>query len=392
MGFDGSAYARAIRVRLPSMSIVIVGGGLMGLSAAFHLRRADPALAVTVLERARVGSAASGASAAGVRAMGRDPAERRLALESLGRWPGLGRELEGETRYRRGGGLRVALADKTWEAAPGWAAEQCADGVPLETVDAASARRLAPGIAPSSLGGVYSPIDGQAGAMATVEAFAAAARRLGARMEEGVGAKRLIAERGRVVGIERSDGVRQTCDVAIVAAGAWTSSLLAGLGVRLPLQTRPLQMLLTEPAPKALAPVVGAFDRKLSLKQLDDGAYLIGGGWPGRVTDHEANRWEVLDESVKGSLEVAGEVYPPLSGCKLARSWAGLEAFTPDELPVIGPVPGVEGVLVAAGFSGHGFALSPVVGDVLARLALGRDALLPLWRDLRFDRPSLAGS
>jgi sarcosine oxidase subunit beta len=100
----------------------------------------------------------------------------------------------------------------------------------------------------------------------------------------------------------------------------------------------------------------------------------------------------VLDESVKGSLEVAGEVYPPLSGCKVARSWAGLEAFTPDELPVIGPVPGVEGVLVAAGFSGHGFALSPVVGDVLARLALGRDALLPLWRDLRFDRPSLAGS
>jgi sarcosine oxidase subunit beta len=374
------------------MSIVIVGGGLMGLSAAFHLRRADPALSVTVLERARVGSAASGASAAGVRAMGRDPAERRLALESLGRWPGLDRELVGETRYQRGGGLRVALDDKTWEAAPGWAAEQRADGVPLETVDAASARRLAPGIAPSCLGGVYSPIDGQAGAMATVEAFAVAARRLGARMEEGVGAKRLIAERRRVVGIERSDGVRQPCDIAIVAAGAWTSSLLAGLGVRLPLQTRPLQMLLTEPAPRALGPVVGAFERKLSLKQLDDGAYLIGGGWPGRITDHEANRWEVLDESVKASLEVAGDVYPPLTRCKLARSWAGLEAFTPDELPVIGPVPGVEGVLVAAGFSGHGFALSPVVGDVLARLALGRDALHPLWRDLRFDRPSLAGS
>ena len=99
-----------------------------------------------------------------------------------------------------------------------------------------------------------------------------------------------------------------------------------------------------------------------------------------------------LEDSVKGSLEVAGEVCPAVNGCGLARSWAGLEAFTPDELPVIGPVPGVEGVIVAAGFSGHGFALSPVVGDVLARLALGRDALLPLWSDLRLDRPSLAGS
>jgi sarcosine oxidase subunit beta len=374
------------------MSVVIVGGGLMGLSAAFHLRRAEPALAVTVLERSRIGFAASGASAAGVRAMGRDPAERRLALESLGRWPGLDRELEGETGYHRGGGLRVALDPKTWEAAPGWVAEQRADGVPLETVDAAGTRRLAPGIAAPCLGGVHSPIDGQAGAMATVEAFAAAARRLGARMEEGVGAKRLVGERGRLVGVERSDGVRQPCDVAIVTAGAWTASLLAGLGVQLPLQTRPLQMLLTEPAPKSLAPVVGAFDRKLSLKQLADGAYLIGGGWPGRVVDHGANRWEVLDPSVRGSLEVAREVYPPVGNCVLVRSWIGLEAFMPDELPVIGPVPGVDGLLVAAGFSGHGFALSPVVGDVLARLALGRDALEHLWRDLRFDRPALAGS
>ena len=374
------------------MPIVIVGGGLMGLSAAFHLRRADPALEVTVLERARVGAAASGASAAGVRAMGRDPAERALALESLGRWPELDRELGGETRYQRGGGLRVALDAKAWEAVPSWVAEQRADGVPLEIVDAAAARRLAPGLAPDCLGGVYAPIDGQAEAMATVEAFAAAARHLGARVEEGVGAKHLVAEHGRIVGIERSDGLRQPCDAAIVTAGAWTASLLAGLGLRLPLQTRPLQMLLTEPGPRSLAPVMGAFDRKLSLKQLADGAYLIGGGWPGRVVDHGANRWEVLDPSVQGSLEIAREVYPPVGSCVLARSWIGLEAFMPDELPVIGPVPGVDGLLVAAGFSGHGFALSPVVGDVLARLALGRDALEHLWRDLRFDRPALAGS
>src|SRR6266513_1844738 len=117
------------------MSVVIVGGGLMGLSAAFHLRRADPRRPVTVLERARVGSAASGASAAGVRAMGRDPAERALALESLRRWPELDRELEGETGYRRDGGLRVALDDGEWAGAPAAVAEQRASGVPVELVD-----------------------------------------------------------------------------------------------------------------------------------------------------------------------------------------------------------------------------------------------------------------
>jgi len=122
--------------------------------------------------------------------------------------------------------------------------------------------------------------------------------------------------------------------------------------------------------------VLGAFDHKLSLKQLDDGAYLIGGGWPARVIDHAANRYELLDESVKASLATARTVYPPLAGHGLARGWAGLEAFTPDDLPMIGPVPGIEGLLIAAGFSGHGFALSPMIGDVLARLALGAEAKL----------------
>src|SRR5215468_2791402 len=182
-------------------AVVIVGGGLMGLSTAFHLRRLDPGVDVTVLERANIGAAASGASAAGVRAMGRDPAERALALASLRRWPELDRELEGPTGYRRGGGLRIALDDKSWDAAPGWAAEQRADGVPLEVLDAAAARELAPGIGPGCLGGVYSPIDGQAGAMETVEAFATAARRQGARVEEGAAVRALSVEGGRVDGV-----------------------------------------------------------------------------------------------------------------------------------------------------------------------------------------------
>src|SRR5260370_15954410 len=118
------------------MSVVIVGGGLMGLSAAFHLRRADPGRPVTVLERARVGAAASGASAAGVRVMGRDPAERALALESLSGRPDLDRELEGDTRYHRDGGVRVAIDETAWAAVPARGGTQRADGVPPAILDA----------------------------------------------------------------------------------------------------------------------------------------------------------------------------------------------------------------------------------------------------------------
>ncbi len=358
----------------------------MGLSAAFHLRRADPGARVTVLERARVGAAASGASAAGVRAMGRDPAERALALASLARWPGLDRELEAPTRYRRTGGLRLALDEATWRAAPAWVADQRADGVPVEIVDPRGARALAPGVAAGCLGGVHAPIDGQAEALPATEAFAHAARRPGARVEEGIAARALVLEGGRVVGVDLGDGRREACEVAIVAAGAWSAALLGGIGVTLPIETRPLQMLLTAPGAPALRPVLGAFDHKLSLKQLDDGAYLIGGGWPARVTDHAANRYEMLEESVRASLETARAAFAPVGECALAQSWAGLEAFTPDDLPILGPVPGIGGLLIAAGFSGHGFALSPMVGDILARLALGQDPLEPLWSGLRFGR------
>ena len=367
-------------------AIVIVGGGLMGLSAAFHLRRADPGAQVTVLERARVGDAASSASAAGVRVMGRDPAERAMALESLRRWPELDRELDGTTGYHRGGGLRIALDDAGWTEARATVGEERADKVPVELVDAAAAHRLAPGLSPECRGGVHCPIDGQAEAVATVRAWAAAARRLGARIEEGVGADALVVERARVVAVVTSDGARLPCDVALVAGGAWSARLLVPLGLRLPLVGRGLQMLLTDPAPPALTPVVGCFGRPLSLKQLADGAYLIGGGWPARVPDESENRWEVLDESVRGSMEIARAVYPPLLKRTVARSWAGIEAFMPDDLPVLGPVPGVDGALVATGFSGHGFALVPTVGDVLARLALGLDPLAHLWRGLAADR------
>ena len=357
----------------------------MGLSAAWHLRRAAPDVGVVVLERFQAGAAASGASAAGVRAMGRDPAERALALASLARWPDLARELGHETGYRRGGGLRVALDDAPWRAAPGWVAEQRAHGVPLEVVDAATAHALAPGLSPHVLGGVHCAIDGQAEAMTTVAAFAAAARRLGARIEEGVEATGLVVEHRRVVAV-LGNGARHPCEVAIVAAGAWSGGLLAPHGVRLPLETRALQMLLTVPAPGALAPVLGAFDRRLSFKQLAGGAYLIGGGWPADIADEVANRWTLRDDSVQASLAVARDVFPPAGGLDVAKAWAGLEAFTADGLPLLGAVPGLPNVLLALGFCGHGFALAPLVGDILAGLALGREAHPELWRGLRADR------
>lgn len=369
------------------MRVVVVGGGVMGLCTAWEMRRLDRTADVVLVERERVGAAASGASAAGVRAMGRDPAERRLALASLARWPDLDRELETPTRYRRGAGLRIALDESEWAHLPAWVEAQRRDGVPVELVDAAAARRIAPGIAAGCLGAAHCPIDGQAEAQPTVDAFAAAARRLGVRLREGVEARALLVDRGRVVGVACAGGIIEGGDAVVVTAGAWSRDLLTGAGITLPLEPRGLQMLLTEPDPaRRLGPVVGCFGRRLSLKQLESGSFLIGGGFPAVLAADGSNRWELIPDSVEGSRAVAREVYPSLGPLALARGWAGIEAFTPDGLPLLGLVPGVEGLALGAGFSGHGFALAPVVGEILARLALGRDPLPALWEGLRIDR------
>jgi sarcosine oxidase subunit beta len=382
---------------MASMTVLIVGGGLMGLSAAWHLRRADPTARVTVLERERAGAAASGASAAGVRAMFRDPAERALALAALARWPDLDRELEGATGYRRDGGLRVALDAAAWGRAEAEVAAQRADGVPVALVDAVAVRRLVPDISPRTLGGVWCEIDGQAEAGSTVDAWTAAARRAGVCIEAGAPIAGLVVAGGRIAGVQRADGAVDPADVVIVAAGAWSAPLLAPLGISLDLEPRPLQMLLTDGAPRALTPVVSAFGVKLSLKQLHDGGFLIGGGWPADLPDARANRSIVRDDSVAGSLAAARAVYPPLERRAVVERWAGIEAFGARDLPTLGPVPGIGGLIVATGFSGHGFALVPVVGDILARLALERDPLLSLWsglawpaRDREATRPPIS--
>ena len=367
-------------------AVVVIGGGLVGLSTAWHLRRADPGTRVTVVEREEVGAGASGASAAGVRVMGRDPAERAIALASLARWPDLERELEGSTGYRRAGGLRVAESAAEQAQLQADVAAQRADGVPVELVDGPGARSIAPGLSPVVVGGIHCRIDGQADALSTVHSFAAAARRLGAAIREGVAVASILVEANRIVGVAMRDGTRVPCDVAVVAAGAWTITLLAPLGVRVPLTARGLQMLLTDPGLSAPIPVLGRIGGQLSLKQLSGGAYLIGGGWPGVIPDESANRGRVLDESVHRSFAVARGVYAPLERRTVVQSWVGIEAFMPDGLPILGSIGGVEGLLVAAGFSGHGFALAPAVGDILARLALGHDPLLHLWKGLHVER------
>jgi sarcosine oxidase subunit beta len=182
---------------------------------------------------------------------------------------------------------------------------------------------------------------------------------------------------GRVTGVRTTDG-DLAADWVVLAAGAWSSALLADLGVQSPVRPLGLQMILTTPRPAHLAQVVTASaPGSLSFKQLREGNYLIGGGWPGDY-DLVQPRGTIRPESVSGSLSTARAIVPDVAETEVTDSWVGIEAFAPDEIPILGLVPGVEHLTVAFGFSGHGFALSPMTGQVIAELILDGRPSIPI--------------
>lgn len=136
-------------------------------------------------------------------------------------------------------------------------------------------------------------------------------------------------------------------------------------------------MIATAPMALALRQVLGALSRKLRLKQISTGNYGIGSGWPGDV-DIEAGVATPRQESILGSIRDASAVFPELENATVERVWVGVEAHTIDEIPILGPLPGVDNLTVATGFSGHGFALSPVIGELIAELVVGRPTSLPI--------------
>ncbi|HEX5501719.1 MAG TPA: FAD-binding oxidoreductase [Thermomicrobiales bacterium] len=354
--------------------VVVIGGGVIGTSIAYHLAAAGAA--VTLLERRAIAAGASGASAGGVRQQGRDLREMPLAIRSIAKWATLEDELECDLDYRRQGHLTLIERAGQLPALAASVAEQRAAGLALDLVTGDDLRALAPAVSSHVYGGSYTAADGHANPMLTALGFAEAAKRRGAVVRTGVGVTGLAVAGGRVTGVETNAGPL-AADVTVLAAGAWSAGLARAVGLALPLEPMGLQMLVTAPAPHCLDQVVGCVGRPLSLKQLPSGGFLIGGGWPGDVL---LDRDVALPraESVAGSAAVARDIVPRAGAVALERAWVGIEARAADDVPILGPVDGLAGLVVAAGFSGHGFALSPIVGQLIAELIVEGAPSIPL--------------
>lgn len=352
--------------------IVVVGGGITGLATAFELARAGHPVAV--LEARRVGAMASTWTLGGVRQSGRDPAELPLAQAAIERWAHWHEELGSETGYRRKGNLRLARNDAEAETIRAMVADQRQRGLALEFLDNPQAiRALAPALGEGIVAASFCPGDGHADPDLTIAALAAACRRLGVEIREGTPATALLTAGGRVRGVETPSG-RVEADVTVVAGGVHAPALLASAGLRLPLAAKRVCVVQTVPVPPVFEQVFGVANADCAGRQEISGRFRFTtgiGDWPG-----DPSAW--TEASLRPSIgEIAGlfarvlPILPVLAAAGLDRIWGGLIDLTPDALPVLDAPAEMPGLVIGAGFSGHGFGIGPVSGTILKALATG---------------------
>ncbi|OLC54442.1 MAG: hypothetical protein AUH92_04080 [Acidobacteria bacterium 13_1_40CM_4_69_4] len=373
--------------------IVIVGGGISGTAAAYELARAGAS--VMLVERGELASMASGWTLAGVRQSGRHPLELPLARAAVRRWVALGEELEADLEYRQEGNLRLARTPDEVPEIARLVEEQRRRGLAIEFLpDPAAVRRVAPALSGAVLAASYCSTDGHANPTATVRAFAAAARRHHAVICTRTEVTAIAVRGGRVQGVRTTAG-SVAADAVVLAAGVYTDRLCGMAGLEFPLRAAHVAVVQTVPLPSLIRQVIGVANADFAGRQEVGGRMRMTGDafpwqWPpGSLgpDDVQPPAW-----AVRAVLDRGAAVLPALSDAKVARVWGGLIDLTPDGLPVIERAPEVEGLVIAAGFSGHGFCLGPITGQLVREVITTGKPSLPIeaFRRARFAAPGPA--
>ncbi len=347
--------------------IAVIGGGLHGLSAALHLARNQKR--VVILEKSWSGRHSSGATAAGVRSLGRDLAELDIAIEALQMWQSIDELVGDSCGFFANGHLQIAEDETALATLKNQVGLLQKKGYRHTImIDAGEVSRRAPALKANCLGAAIAPNNGSADPHRTLAAFKRSCLEAGVVIREGCGVK-AIERRGQDWTIDTDDGAKITAPLIVNAAGAWGSKIAAMVGDDIPLGLKASMMIVTERLEHFLDPVMSSVGRQLSFKQAEQGGLIIGGGIQG-VADLGAETSHVRFAHLARGAKDATTLFPCVEGVRIVRAWAGLEATTSDHLPIIGQSENGSGVFHAYGFSGHGFALVPVVGAIITELVL----------------------
>lgn len=375
-----------------SADVVIVGGGCVGASAAYHLAAAG-AGSVLLLERAEaLGTGSTAAAAGGFRHQFSSEINVRLSLASIPMLIGFEETYGLPLDVTQDGYLFLVGDEETWSAYRADVEMQRALGARVELLSAEDAAALIPGVAVGDVvGATYGPDDGIADPSGLTQGYATLARRAGATIETGVAVEALRVRGERVTGVRTASGDEVDAGAVVNAAGPWAGRLAATAGVDLPIRPIPRNVVVTGAFPGAPERKTLVVDTVTSFYFHREGPGVLMG--MGARDEQPSFETRVDQEFVSDELlPRAVEVFPPLEAAGVEHTWCGLYEMTPDLHPVIGRAR--EGLFMANGFSGHGFQHAPVVGKLLAEMIVEGEAttvdVSALSAD-RFERGALIG-
>ncbi len=354
--------------------VVIVGGGVTGVSIAFHLARLG-VRRVVILERKSLGAGGTGRSVGIVRQLYPTPETTEMVISSLKVFRDFGDTVGGESGYV-GCGVLIGVAPTMRPALEKTLALQRSLGVRAELLAAEDVARVEPRIDPAGLGAVlYEPESGYGDPAAVTAGYADAARRRGVRIEQGAEVVRIRQAGGRVTGVVTASGEEVASPVVVNAAGLWSPRLAGLAGVELPIVIGRHPVFIVERPPGFGRPHMVYLD-------LAGGAYLrpetgaltltgsLTDDETGHPMDPELLGGETGFDEATDALARAIRSVPTLADARFARGYAGAFDITPDWMPILDQSP-LSGFFIAAGMSGHGFKLSPAVGAMMAALITG---------------------
>ncbi len=414
-----------------SADIVIIGGGIIGVSTAWFLARQG--IDVVLCEKGHIAGEQSGRNWGWVRQQGRDPRELPMMIESIKIFRELENEIGENVGFSQGGCLFTASTDRQLEDFHSWIAVAKDFELDTRVIDPDELGKLAHGAAEKWSGAMYTASDGRAEPHKTTPALARAAVRSGAKILTSCAVRGIESEAGRVCSVITEHGPIKT-SVVLCAAGAWTSMFCRSMGISVPQLKVRGTVARTEPSAKTILNG-NLFDKRLGIRLRQDGGYTVAHG---SVLDHGLTpstfrfafkflpalmqeirilrlrfgkdffdelsmpkTWALDGESpfertrvlnpapsqrvIRGIRKNMDAVFPALSGVRIVEAWAGMVETSPDVVPMIGEVGDVSGFHIATGFSGHGFGIGPGAGKALAAMLAGNDSPIDL-RPFRLDR------
>lgn len=364
--------------------VIIVGGGIIGCAAAYNLVKNG--VSVIILEGSEnIGNGGSTRNGGGVRQSGRDPRELPLVMYAIKNiWPNLSEMLDTDIEYHQQGNLRLGSTERHRQILQGLTDRAVKCGLDVRMISGDEAREINPYLSKEVMCASWCPTDGHANPLAATMGYYKMARRLGAHFISG----EKVTEIRKIKGVARQviteSGNVYEGDKIILAAGYESRFIASTVGIDVPMQHILLETLVTEAVAPMFWQMLGTADADFYGHQTNHGSFVFGlnSGY-----EPYAKPGKPLSSSMAASAACRGimHYFPSLSDIKVVRSWAGWMDSCADHVPVISNVEEVPGLILACGFTGHGFGIAPAVGLLLSQLAMEQDTILDISA-FRYDR------